>query len=338
MSLPTQVVRHSVPELLKINTSTAGEMFELKKQANKVFLCDICGTSINTQKNFTRHLQEQHGTGVTYDCTGCNFSTKRLENLRVHLKSEKHGKVVKRLREIEIQTAPFQFKRQKPNEKEAPKKQNEEQKTPKEPEPMTSRKYFQEPVSTESYIYQQTLKKNKTPPIWIMNQLDTPIKNVWQQKKKGPTKIPLHSIQKQIDPRVSASTSTLSLYSNVSELSQMAEQLEEIINGQNHQNQKAREEDTEKEEDIEEEQQEKEQEEPKKEQNNPGQQEILQESPTSPQHSPTSPLQDPTPSLIPLPVLLPSPEPETLGDLMQFADIPLDWDPTDFLGEVFDLP
>ena len=127
-----------------------------------------------------------------------------LDSIRGHLKSNHHSK---RARDITTYIMDFLD-------------------PPKARTPIETRHYQADPSTSNSYIYQQTMPKNKEMFPWILQVLDTAPMPARVHKPhyllvKDPINIPLNSTDELKDPRLDYYPSTSPSWVDQSELDQM---------------------------------------------------------------------------------------------------------------------
>ena len=190
------------------------------------YLCDYCGHLLGAKDTFRRHrMITHHDKTKEHQCSICGYSTARLDSIRRHLKSNHHSK---RARYVTKYITDF------PN-------------SPRERFPFETRPYQVEPSTRESYIYQQTMPKNKEMFPQILHSLDVPLipQKVYKPHYilvKEPINIPYDSVEQLEDPRLnyySPRSSSTSHYNDcISELDTMVQReletdvLEKNINPQ----------------------------------------------------------------------------------------------------------
>ena len=117
------------------------------------FLCEHCGVILSTKQSPKYQMVIIHSEIVTsYQCSKGLTTCNRLDNIRNHVR--KHSGQT-----ITPKTVMYEIKEMSP-----------EHGMPKRPRPMPKktplpiRPYFNDPMSTSDYIYQQTLKPKQMPP------------------------------------------------------------------------------------------------------------------------------------------------------------------------------
>ena len=123
----------------------------------------------NNMENLKRHLKNHTNS---YNCPECKYSSPRKDTLKRHSKTHRSQDL---LSNLEAQT---------------PEKTRLETKL-----------YQADPTSMNSYIYQQSLPKNKEVFPWILHELDTQPKNSRPYHQLEPIIIPLESNEPLQDPR-----------------------------------------------------------------------------------------------------------------------------------------
>ena len=118
----------------------------------KQYLCEYCGQLLGSLETIRRHLKTIHYSKTReHKCSMCGFSTMRLDSIRRHLKSNHQSK---RARDITTYILDFL--------------------DPPKARSSIGTSYYKADLSTSnSYIYQQTMPKNKEMFPWILQALDT---------------------------------------------------------------------------------------------------------------------------------------------------------------------
>ena len=115
------------------------------------YLCEYCGQLLGSLDTFRRHLKTIHCSKTReHKCSICGFSTRRLDSIRRHLKSNHHSK---RARDITTYILDFL--------------------DPPKVNALETSYHKADPSTSNSYIYQQTMPKNKERFPWILQALDT---------------------------------------------------------------------------------------------------------------------------------------------------------------------
>ena len=133
-------------------------------------LCHICGKMFNYMENLKRHLVSH---GNKHACPDCKYSSTRKDALKRHSKT--HNK---------------QFLS---NLNQRPDESNEKTR-------LETKAYQADPTNMNSYIYQQSLPKNKIF-LWILHELDTQPRNSRPYYQLDPIIIPLETDELLQDPR-----------------------------------------------------------------------------------------------------------------------------------------
>ena len=138
-------------------------------------LCDRCGNLCNNMEALKRHLKSHNNS---YNCSECKYSSPRKDTLNRHTKTHQR----QLLSSFEVQIPEKCLSR---------------------PETtwIETRAYQAEPMDINSYIYQQSLPKNKEIFPWILQELDTQTKTSRQYYQSEPITIPLESTEPLQDPR-----------------------------------------------------------------------------------------------------------------------------------------
>ena len=130
-------------------------------------------------------MTTHHDKIKEHQCSICSYSTARLDSIRRLLKSNHH---FKRVRDVTKYIMDFLNSH-------------------RERSPIETRPYQADPSMRESYIYQQTMPKNKEMFPWILHFLDVPLMPAEVHKPhyllvKEPFNIPYDSIEQLIGPRL----------------------------------------------------------------------------------------------------------------------------------------
>ena len=172
------------------------------------YLCEYCGQILGSSDTFRRHLKTKHYSKTReHKCSICGFSTRRLDSIRRHLKSNHH---LKGARDITTYILDFLD-------------------PPKVKAPQTP--YYKADLGTSNrYIYQQSMPKNKEMFPWIPQVLDTAPMPPRVYKpcvllSKDPLNIPLDSTEELKDPSLEYYPSTSPSWVDSSELSELDQML-----------------------------------------------------------------------------------------------------------------
>ena len=171
------------------------------------YLCKYCGHLLGSKDSFRRQLKTIHYSKTReHSCSICGFSTVRLNSIRRHLKSRHHSK---RARDVTKYILDFLN-------------------SPREKSLIETKPYQADPSTGNSYIYQQTMPKNKEMFPWILHNLDTAPMPPRVHKPqyllvKDPINIPFDSTKKQEDPRLDyySHRNSTSLTKDLSEVSKL---------------------------------------------------------------------------------------------------------------------
>ena len=175
------------------------------------YLCEYCGQTLGSLDTFRRHLKIIHYSKTSeHKCSICGFSTSRLDSIKRHLKSNHHSKKAR-----DITTYILDFL------------------DPPKVKALETSNYKADLSTSESYIYQQTMQKNKEMFPWILHALDTALTPSRVYKPhylltKDPLNIPLDATEKEklIDPRIEDYPSTFPSWVDPSELSELDKMLQ----------------------------------------------------------------------------------------------------------------
>ena len=169
------------------------------------YMCEYCGQFLSSRDSFRRHLKTIHYSKTSeHKCSICGFKTNRLDSIRRHLRTNNHSKKAK-----DITTYILDFL------------------DPPEAKALETSSYKADPSTTESYIYQQSMPKNKEMFPWVLQALDTTTTTTPRVYKplclltKDPRAIPLEKQGQPIDPRIEDYPSTSPSWVDSSELSDL---------------------------------------------------------------------------------------------------------------------
>ena len=119
------------------------------------FLCEHCGIILSTKQYLKCPIVIRHSEKVTTSqCGICPATCNRLDNIRRHVRKHSGQTSIPK-------TVMYEIKEMSP-----------EPAMPKRPRPMpkktplSMRPHFNGPMSTNAYIYKQTLKTKESPPTW----------------------------------------------------------------------------------------------------------------------------------------------------------------------------
>ena len=132
-------------------------------------LCHICGKMYNYMENLNRHLKNHTNS---YNCPECKYSFPRKNTLKRHSKT--HRRQV--LSNLDLLETPEKTR-------------------------IETKSYQADPTNMNSYIYQQSLPKNKEIFLWILPELDTQPKTSRPYYQLEPIIIPLEANESLQDPR-----------------------------------------------------------------------------------------------------------------------------------------
>ena len=115
------------------------------------YMCEYCGLILVSWDTFRRHLKTIHYSKTSeHKCSICGFKTSRLDSIKRHLKTNHH---LKKARDITTYILDFL--------------------DPPKVKALETSSYKADPSTTESYIYQQSMPKNKEMFPWVLHALDT---------------------------------------------------------------------------------------------------------------------------------------------------------------------
>ena len=132
-------------------------------------LCHICGYMYNNMERLKRHLKNHNNS---YNCPECKYSSLRKDTLNRHTKTNKRQLLSRFEAQIPERTTWIE-----------------------------TRAYQADPRNINSYIYQQSLPKNKEIFLWILYKLDTQTKTSRPYHQLEPIIIPLESTEPLQDAR-----------------------------------------------------------------------------------------------------------------------------------------
>ena len=176
---------------------------------DKLYLCKCCGQLLGSLDTFRRHLKKIHYSKTReHNYSICGFLTMTLDSIRRHLKLNHHSK---RARDITTYIMDFLD-------------------PPKARTPIETSYYKADLSTSNSYIYQQTMPKNKEMFPWILKALDTALMPPRVHKPhyllvKDPMNISLNSTDELKDPRLEHYPSTSPRCIDQSELSELDQML-----------------------------------------------------------------------------------------------------------------
>ena len=137
-------------------------------------LCERCGHMYNNMESLKRH-QKNHNN--KYHCLECNYNSPRKDTLKRHTKTHQG---------------------QLSNYEAIPKRSKTT---------LETRAYQADPKNVNSYIYQQSLPKDKEIFPWILHELDTQTRHSRPYYQPEPITIPLEAKELLQDPRPQSSLS-----------------------------------------------------------------------------------------------------------------------------------
>ena len=139
-------------------------------------LCHICRNMFNHMDTLKRNLGSH--SNIRFDCPNCKDSSPRKDALKRHSKTHNRQPLLSNLN----QRRP---EKMKANEKTS----------------LETKAYQADPTNMNSYIYQQSLPKNKEIFLWILHQLDIQPRNSRPYYQPEPINIPLETNELLQDPR-----------------------------------------------------------------------------------------------------------------------------------------
>ena len=173
------------------------------------YLCEYCGQLLGNLDTFGRHLKKIHySKRREHNCSICGFKTRRFDSIRRHLKSNHHSKKAR-----DITTYILDFL-------DSPKARA-----------LETSNYKADPSTSNSYIYQQSMPKNKEMFHWILQALDTapmPPEKIYKPcylLTKDPLNTPLESTEEIKDPRLENCPTTSPSWVDSSKLSKLGQML-----------------------------------------------------------------------------------------------------------------
>ena len=139
-------------------------------------LCHICGNMFSHMDTLKRHLGNHNN--IKFDCPNCKYSSPRKDALKRHSKRHNRQLLLSNLAQSR------------------PEKMNANEKTRLE-----TKAYQAGPTNMNSYIYQQSLPKNKEIFLWILHKLDIQPRNSRPYYQPDAVNIPLETNELLQDPR-----------------------------------------------------------------------------------------------------------------------------------------
>ena len=130
------------------------------------YLCENCGIILGSKQTLKCHMVTKCSEKVTtYHCSKCLTICNRWDNMRWHIK--KHPGQTDTPK-----TIMYEIKQMSP-EPQKPKRQQTRRKN----FPITTRPYLNNPINTNDYLYQQSLRLDQKPIPWQLIPIDIPEKN-----------------------------------------------------------------------------------------------------------------------------------------------------------------
>ena len=140
-----------------------------------MYLCENCGIMLGSKQVLKHHMVTKHSEKVTtYQCSKWPTTCNRLDNMRCHIK--KHPGQTNTPK-----TVMYEIKQMSPEP--WPKKLTTKTKRTL----ITTRPYFNQPTSSNDYIYQQSLKPNQKPIPWQLIPIDIPEKTARKDVPLNPS-------------------------------------------------------------------------------------------------------------------------------------------------------
>ena len=158
------------------------------------YLCEFCRSFLSSFDTFRRHLKTIHYSKTTeHRCSICGYATNRLDAIRRHLKSNHHSQKAKDVTTfiLDLLEVPTQAKKAA----------------------LETSNYKADPSHMNSYLYQQTMPKNKEMFPWVLHSLEAPqppprIYKPLYLLTKDTITIPLETNEDLKDPRLEHYPST----------------------------------------------------------------------------------------------------------------------------------
>ena len=179
-----------------------------------VYLCKYCIQILSNLDTFRRHLKVIHYSKTrAHSCSICGLKTKRYDSIRRHLRTNKHRE---KARVINNYILDFL--------------------DPPKVKAIEKSSYKADPSTTNSYLYQQTMPKDKEMFPWVLQALETAPdpERIYKPQyllNKDTIPIPLEPKETLKDPRIERESTSPSWVdsSELSELDQMLRsKLEEL--------------------------------------------------------------------------------------------------------------
>ena len=179
-----------------------------------IYLCEYCGQILSNLDTFRRHLKVIHYSKTrVHSCSICGLKTKRYDSIRRHLRTNKHCEKARLITNYILDYLD-----------------------PPKAKAVEKSSYKADPSSTNSYIYQQTMPKDKEMFPWVLQALETAPdpERIYKPQyllTKDTLPIPLEPTETLKDPRIERESTSPSWVdsSELSELEQMLRsKLEEL--------------------------------------------------------------------------------------------------------------
>ena len=115
------------------------------------YLCEYCSQILSNLDTFRRHLKVIHYSKIrVHSCSICGLKTRRYDSIRRHLRTNKH---CEKARHITSYILDFL--------------------DPPKANVLETSSYKADPSTTNSYLYQQSMPKDKEMFPWILHALET---------------------------------------------------------------------------------------------------------------------------------------------------------------------
>ena len=171
------------------------------------YLCENCGVILGSKQALKCHMVIKHSEKVmTYQCSKCPTTCNRLDNMRHHIKKHPGQTTTPK-------TIMYEIKQMSP-EPSRPRRQIRKTNTT----PVITKPYFSQPINSNDYIYQQSLRPNQRSIPWKLILIDIPEKTTKKNVPPNPRLLQdLEDMNKQLlaELEVSSSSSESSLDSPI---------------------------------------------------------------------------------------------------------------------------
>ena len=169
-----------------------------------IYLCKYCGQTLSNLDTFRRHLKVIHYSKTrVHSCSICGLKTRRFDSMRRHLKTNKHCEKASSITNYILDFLD-----------------------PPKAKAIERSSYKADPSTTNSYLYQQTMPKNKEMFPWVLQALETTPpdpERIYRPQyllTKDTLPIPLESKETLRDPRIERESTSPS-WVDSSELSEL---------------------------------------------------------------------------------------------------------------------